>query len=54
MQLFVEQQNQFQDAMATNPLTAISQLASQNFKLWQEMQDDFLKAAGLKTDDNSK
>ena len=52
MQLFVEQQKQFQEAISSNPLTAMSQLTENNLKIWEEMQDSFFKAAGLK--DNSK
>ena len=47
MQLFIEQQKQFQEAMTTNPLTAVSDIAEQNLKTWQQMQDSFFKAAGL-------
>ena len=54
MQLFVEQQKHIQDAMTANPLTAMSEFTNQNLKMWQEMQDNFFKAAGLKTDNNSK
>lgn len=51
MQLFVEQQKQFQEAISSNPLTAISDLTDKNLKMWQEMQENFFKAAGLKSDD---
>ena len=54
MQIFVEQQKQFQEAMSSNPLTAMSHIAEQNMKLWQEMQENFFKAAGIKSDNNSK
>lgn len=54
MQLFVEQQKQFQDAISSNPLTAMSDLTDKNLKMWQEMQDNFFKAAGLKSDDKNK
>lgn len=47
MQLFVEQQEQFQKAMNSNPLTAMSDMAEKNMKLWQEMQESFFKSAGL-------
>lgn len=47
MQLFVEQQKQIQQAMTSNPISAMSELAEKNMKLWQEMQNDFFKAAGL-------
>jgi len=52
MQLFVEQQKQFQEAMTSNPLTAMSHMAEQNMKLWQDMQANFFKAAGIKTNDD--
>ena len=54
MQLFVEQQKQFQETMSSNPITAMSHMAEQNMKLWQEMQETFFKAAGIKTNDGSK
>ena len=54
MQLFVEQQKQIQEAMTANPITAMSEFADQNLKMWQEMQDNFFKASGLKTNNNSK
>ncbi|MBI4005417.1 MAG: polyhydroxyalkanoate synthesis repressor PhaR [Gammaproteobacteria bacterium] len=54
MQLFVEQQKQIQETMAANPIKAMTEFTNQNIKMWQEMQDNFFKAAGLKTDDNSK
>lgn len=54
MQLFVEQQKQLQEAISSNPLTAMSDLTDKNLKMWQEMQDNFFKAAGLKSDDKNK
>ena len=54
MQLFVEQQKQFQEAMTSNPLTAMSHVAEQNMKLWQDMQANFFKVAGIKTNDDPK
>lgn len=54
MQLFVEQQKHLQDTLTANPLTAMSEITDKNLKMWQEMQDNFFKAAGLKTDSNSK
>lgn len=47
MQLFVEQQQQIQDAMSSNPLSAMTEMTERNFRLWREMQDEFFKAAGL-------
>jgi polyhydroxyalkanoate synthesis repressor PhaR len=54
MQLFVEQQQQFQEAMATNPLTAMSDLTEQNLKMWQEMQDNFFKTTDFNSSNKSK
>ncbi len=48
MELFVEQQKQFQESMSNNPVTAMSKIAEQNLKIWQEMQENFFKVAGLK------
>lgn len=47
MQLFVEQQQQIQDAMSSNPLSTMTEMTERNFRLWREMQDEFFKAAGL-------
>lgn len=53
MQLFIEQQKQFQDAISTNPLKTMSELTEQNMKMWREMQDNFFRAAGLNPDKDS-
>ena len=50
MELFLEQQKQFQEAMSSDPITTMSKMAEQNMKTWQDMQDSFFKAAGLKND----
>ena len=50
MELFLEQQKQFQDSIGADPITAMSKMAEQNMKTWQDMQDSFFKAAGLKND----
>ncbi len=49
MQLFVDQQKQFQDAITNNPITAMSDLAEKNMKIWQQMQDNFFSASGMKS-----
>ncbi len=54
MELFVEQQKQLQNAMSSDPLTAMSELADRNLKMWQEMQENFFRATGLKKGKNSK
>ena len=54
MELFLEQQKQFQQALTGNPMTAVSQLTEQNMKMWQDMQDTFFHAAGLKSREESK
>lgn len=48
--LFVDQQKQMQDAVTNNPLTTMSEIAENNLKMWQDMQEGFFKAAGLNTD----
>jgi len=49
--LFAEQQRAFRDsfneAVKNHPLSTLSELTQQNFTLWQRMQEDFLKAAGV-------
>lgn len=49
MQLFVEQQKQFQDAISKNPISAMSDMAEKNMKIWQEMQENFFSASGIKS-----
>ncbi len=50
LDLFVDQQKQLQDAVTTDPLTAMNEMADNNLKMWQDMQENFFKAAGLNTD----
>jgi len=53
LSLFEQQQRAFQDqirgAMQNNPMTAFSELAQRNLKIWQQMQSQFFEAAGLKS-----
>ena len=49
MQLFVEQQKQFQNAISKDPITAMSDMAEKNMKIWQEMQENFFNASGIKS-----
>jgi polyhydroxyalkanoate synthesis repressor PhaR len=50
LDLFVDQQKQLQDAVTTNPLTAMNDIAEKNLKIWQDMQEGFIKATGLDTE----
>ena len=50
LDLFVDQQKQLQDAVTTDPLTAMNEMADNNLKMWQDMQENFFKAANLNTD----
>jgi polyhydroxyalkanoate synthesis regulator protein len=50
LELFVDQQKQLQDAVTTNPLTAMNDIAEKNLKIWQDMQEGFIKATGLDTE----
>jgi hypothetical protein len=36
-----------QKTVTTNPLTAMTELTQRNLALWQQVQDNFFKAAGL-------
>ena len=49
--LFMEQQKLMQDQMRNvftgNPLNAMTQLTQRNLEIWKEIQESFLKAAGV-------
>lgn len=51
LSLFMEQQKLVQDQMRSaftgNPLNAMTQLTQRNLEIWREMQESFLKAAGV-------
>lgn len=52
LELFASQQQEFQQrlhkSVSTNPLTAMGELTQRNLELWQKMQENFFKAAGMK------
>jgi len=50
LDLFVDQQKQVQDAITTNPLTAMNEIADKNLEMWQDLQEWFFKSAGLNSD----
>ncbi|HTT08186.1 MAG TPA: polyhydroxyalkanoate synthesis repressor PhaR [Gammaproteobacteria bacterium] len=51
LSLFTNQQQrlgeQMTRAVSNNPMTAWSKMTEQNLELWQRMQNEFLKAAGM-------
>ena len=51
LEIFSSQQQQFsermQQTMSTNPLTAMTEMTQRNLRLWQQVQDNFFKAAGV-------
>lgn len=51
LSLFMEQQKLVQDQMRNvftgSPLNAMTQLTQRNLEIWREMQESFLKAAGV-------
>jgi len=51
LELFASQQQEFQQrlqkSVSANPLTAMSELTQRNLELWQQMQENFFKAAGV-------
>lgn len=52
--LFAQQQDQFRKPLGTDPLQAMTELAQQNMKIWSDVQESFLAAAGLKKRDTKK
>jgi len=50
LDLFVDQQKQLQATVTTNPLSSMNEIAENNLKMWQEMQEGFFKAASLNPD----
>lgn len=55
--LVAEQQTLMRDQMnnvvGANSVSAMSELTQRNLKTWTDIQDNFLKAAGIKRDSNS-
>ncbi len=51
MDIFSTQQQEFQQRLqktaTANPLSAMTELTQRNLELWQQVQDNFFKAAGL-------
>jgi polyhydroxyalkanoate synthesis regulator protein len=51
LNMFTEQQkllhSRMNQAVKNNPLTAMSELTQRNLQLWQDMQDQFFRAAGV-------
>jgi len=51
MEIFSTQQQEFQRRLqktaTANPLTAMTELTQRNLELWQQVQDNFFKAAGM-------
>ena len=52
LEIFASQQQEFQQrlhkSVTGNPLAAVSEMTQRNLELWQQMQENFLKAAGVK------
>jgi polyhydroxyalkanoate synthesis repressor PhaR len=51
LNMFTDQQRQFQSrvnqAVKSNPLSTMTELTQRNLQLWQDMQDQFFRAAGI-------
>ncbi len=60
MRLFDQQQKAFQEQIRTamemqgKPMSAISELTQRNLQIWQEMQNQFFRAASLGIDTGTK
>ncbi|MCB1760369.1 MAG: polyhydroxyalkanoate synthesis repressor PhaR [Gammaproteobacteria bacterium] len=48
LSLFTQQQGQFLNPLAKDPMNSMTELAQRNMKVWAEMQQKFLRAAGFK------
>jgi polyhydroxyalkanoate synthesis repressor PhaR len=53
LDIFTTQQQEFQDRLQKtvtgNPLAAMSELTQRNLDLWRQVQENFFKAAGMKS-----
>ena len=51
LEMFTGQQQQFQqrlkDSVTASPLTTMTELTKRNLEMWQQVQDNFFKAAGI-------
>jgi polyhydroxyalkanoate synthesis repressor PhaR len=51
LEMFTTQQHDFQErlqkTMTANPITTMTEMTQRNLELWQQVQDNFFKAAGL-------
>ncbi|MCW8904969.1 MULTISPECIES: polyhydroxyalkanoate synthesis repressor PhaR [Sedimenticola] len=54
LSMFVQQQDQLNNTVGTDPVKAITNMAEQNMRMWADMQKNFFKAAGLAGAGNRK
>jgi polyhydroxyalkanoate synthesis repressor PhaR len=47
LDLFAQQQHELRESMGQHPLDAMNRMAQRNMKLWTDMQQTFLRAAGF-------
>jgi len=47
LDLFAQQQKQLTDAWGDSPLDAVTRMTKRNMDLWSELQDEFMRAAGI-------
>ncbi|MBK1701597.1 polyhydroxyalkanoate synthesis repressor PhaR [Thiococcus pfennigii] len=50
LEVFAKQQQQIQQTWGEGPLDAMGRLAQRNMRIWAEMQQEFLRAAGFDRD----
>lgn len=51
LDIFAKRQHQIRDAWGENPFEAMTRLTQRNVDMWADVQKEFLRAAGFKTDD---
>ncbi len=54
LSMFVQQQEQLNNSVGSDPVKAITNMAEQNMRMWADMQKNFFKAAGLASAGNRK
>lgn len=51
LDIFAKRQHQIRDTWGENPFEAMTRLTQRNVDMWADVQKEFLRAAGFKTDD---
>ena len=47
LDLFAQQQKQLSNTWGDNPIDAVTRMTKRNMDLWANLQDEFMRAAGI-------